>query len=418
LRKRKRKVVKIMSKKVALMCGHGKSTNGSWDPGTTYGGHNEAALMLPITKAAVKYLRSYGVTVISDADTNNNKNMIVDVAWANKEKCDIYVSVHCDYFRAPSGVMPLFVSSKGKKLATALNNAVKSGMGMKSRGVVRRTDLWELNGTDMVACILETGSIKADINILKNKPDAYGKCIAKGICDYLGIKAEAPAQATAPTQAPAKELYRVRKSWNEPKTQKGAFNNLEHAKQCADVNGINVYDSTGKLVYSGKKKSTPTKTKREKIADMANKLCYPDARKESKYPSGKPTAAYKSALASLPMSKHKWCKAARDGANCDVFVWVDVVKSGVDKNFPSGLWKQLNYMKKHYTRIKVADAKPGDIGFYRKNVSGAHGHIFIVYSNGQVKEASHNSYYPRTNKSLSSRLSSKGKKYVYVFRPK
>ena len=154
--------------KVALQCGHGKSTDGSWDCGTSYGGNNEAALMLPITKAAVKYLRSYGVTVISDSDTGNNKNMIVDVAWANKEKCDIYVSVHCDYYKAPSGVMPLYVSSSGKKLATALNNAVKQGVGMKSRGVVRRTDLWELNGTDMPACILETGSIKADISVLKN----------------------------------------------------------------------------------------------------------------------------------------------------------------------------------------------------------------------------------------------------------
>ena len=47
-----------MSKKVALMCGHGRSTDGSWDCGTSYGGNNEAALMLPITKAAVKYLRS------------------------------------------------------------------------------------------------------------------------------------------------------------------------------------------------------------------------------------------------------------------------------------------------------------------------------------------------------------------------
>jgi N-acetylmuramoyl-L-alanine amidase len=180
-------VRKKMSKKVALMCGHGKSKNGSWDPGTTYKGYSEAALMLPITKAAVKYLRKWGVKVISDADTNNNKNMIVDVAWANKQKCDIYVSVHCDYSKAPSGVMPLYVSKKGKKLASSLNSIIKSGMPMKSRGVVKRTDLWELNGTDMVACILETGSIKGDLPTLKKYPDKYGKLIAKGICSYLGI---------------------------------------------------------------------------------------------------------------------------------------------------------------------------------------------------------------------------------------
>lgn len=179
--------------KVALMCGHGRSTDGTWDSGTAYAGKTEAGLMLPITRAAVKYLRSYGVEVISDADTGNNKNMIADVKWANSDKDVVaYVSVHCDYYKAPSGVMPLYVSTvAGKKLATALNNAIVKGMGMKSRGVVRRTDLYELNYTDMPACILETGSVKADINYL-TQSDKYGKCIAQGICDYLGIKAEEP----------------------------------------------------------------------------------------------------------------------------------------------------------------------------------------------------------------------------------
>ena len=41
-----------MSKKVALMCGHGRSVDGSWDPGCAYGKYTEAGLMLPITKAA------------------------------------------------------------------------------------------------------------------------------------------------------------------------------------------------------------------------------------------------------------------------------------------------------------------------------------------------------------------------------
>lgn len=247
--------------KVALQCGHGRSVDGTWDSGCAYAGYTEAALMLPITKSAVKYLRSYGVTVISDADKNNNRNMISDVRWANAEKCDIYVSVHCDYHKAPSGVMPLYVSSGGKKLATALNKAVQNGMGIRSRGVVRRTDLWELNGTNMVACILETGSIKADIKTLK-KVDAYGKCIAKGICDYLGV-ATKESKTEPKKTTPPKELYRVRKSWNEPATQVGAFENLESAKQCADVNHLNVYASNGKLVY----KSVKAKTIGEKVLD-------------------------------------------------------------------------------------------------------------------------------------------------------
>lgn len=177
-----------MSNKVALMCGHGKSVDGSWDPGTTYKGNSEAALMLPITKAAVKYLRSWGVEVISDADTGNNKNMIVDVKWANKQKCVLYVSVHCDWYKAGSGTLPLYVSSKGKKLAKAMNKHVTKDIGIRTRGICKRKDLWELNGTDMPACIFECGSIKADLGTFKKKSDAYGKALAKGIAEYLGVK--------------------------------------------------------------------------------------------------------------------------------------------------------------------------------------------------------------------------------------
>lgn len=44
-------------------------------------------------------------------------------------------------------------------------------------------------------------------------------------------------------------IYRVRKSWNDPKSQKGAFSSLENAKKCADKYSYNVYGDSGKLVY-------------------------------------------------------------------------------------------------------------------------------------------------------------------------
>lgn len=172
--------------KIMVNCGHGRLNAGGWDSGCVYGKYTEAGLMLPITKSAVKHLREQGITVLSDADMNNNKNMVADVDWANKEKVSIYVSIHCDYSGAPSGVMPLYVSSAGKKLATCLNTAIVKGMGMKSRGAQRRTDLYELNATDMPACILETGGIKADLSTLE-KAEKYGECVARGICSYLGV---------------------------------------------------------------------------------------------------------------------------------------------------------------------------------------------------------------------------------------
>lgn len=236
-----------MSKTIAVHCGHGVSLDGSWDSGCVYNGYSEAKLMLAITKAAVKYLRASGVKVQSDADHGNNKNMIADVRQANNSGVAMYLSIHCDYSGAPRGVMPLYVSGSGKKLAKCLEKSIKEDMKMKSRGVQKRTDLWELNGTDMTACILETGSIKGDLSTLRDHPDKYGKAIAKGICSYLGV--------TFPVskKKPKAETYRVRKTWKDTKSQKGAFKDLANAKKCADKNGYSVFNSKGKAVYRGKK---------------------------------------------------------------------------------------------------------------------------------------------------------------------
>ena len=44
-------------------------------------------------------------------------------------------------------------------------------------------------------------------------------------------------------------LYRVRKSCNDIKSQKGAFKNLGNAKRCADRFGLKAFDANGKIVY-------------------------------------------------------------------------------------------------------------------------------------------------------------------------
>lgn len=56
-------------------------------------------------------------------------------------------------------------------------------------------------------------------------------------------------------------IYRVRKNWAEASTQKGAFNRLDYAKECADQHaGYSVFDDDGKLVYPVKSISYGTYT--------------------------------------------------------------------------------------------------------------------------------------------------------------
>lgn len=50
-----------------------------------------------------------------------------------------------------------------------------------------------------------------------------------------------------------KTLYRVRKTWKDVKSQKGAFYDLSNAKKCAEQNkGYSVFDESGKAVYTSK----------------------------------------------------------------------------------------------------------------------------------------------------------------------
>ena len=65
------------------------------------------------------------------------------------------------------------------------------------------------------------------------------------------------------------KLYRVRKSWADSASQKGAFSVLANAKSCADSNpGYTVYDSAGNAVYTSATMSTVPYLVKVSIADL------------------------------------------------------------------------------------------------------------------------------------------------------
>lgn len=82
------------------------------------------------------------------------------------------------------------------------------------------------------------------------------------------VTTETPKDDKPETDA---KMYRVRKTWADSKTQKGAYKVLENAKACADKNpGYSVFDENGAVIYSGKTedtKKTPFRIK-VSIADL------------------------------------------------------------------------------------------------------------------------------------------------------
>lgn len=72
------------------------------------------------------------------------------------------------------------------------------------------------------------------------------------------LNAETTPKQTQSTQNTQKStvnaLYRVRKAWGQPNTQKGAFKSLENAKQCCRQNaGYSVFDEKGNVVFTNGK---------------------------------------------------------------------------------------------------------------------------------------------------------------------
>lgn len=60
------------------------------------------------------------------------------------------------------------------------------------------------------------------------------------------------------TSSAGEVWYRVRKTWADSKSQKGAFHSLANAKKCADENaGYSVFDESGKVLYTSKAAFTP-----------------------------------------------------------------------------------------------------------------------------------------------------------------
>ena len=75
----------------------------------------------------------------------------------------------------------------------------------------------------------------------------YGEKILTILKGILGTAGGASASAPAGTES----WYRVRKTWADAPSQKGAFKSLENARKCADENpGCSVFDEAGKAVYT------------------------------------------------------------------------------------------------------------------------------------------------------------------------
>lgn len=169
-----------------------------------------------------------------------------------------------NYNLGSDGVIVLGVDERNRAWTTSSswcdNRAVTIEVGNSTRGPQWLVSDYVLNRLiDLVTDICKRNGIKnctytGGKDGVLQKHEWYSNTNCPG--PYLGSKfsyiANEVNKRLRGNQSVSKSsngLYRVRKTWSNVRSQKGAFRNLDNAKRCADRFGLKVFDSNGKIVY-------------------------------------------------------------------------------------------------------------------------------------------------------------------------
>lgn len=236
----------------------------------------------------------------------------------------------------------------------------------------------------------------------KSQVGAYkGLDNAKKVADEKGLNVY-DSKGTLVYQSKKKEvvstLYRVRKTWTDTKSQVGAYKELANAKAACDKHpGYSVYDESGKAVYTSKGPA-PAKNK---LVVKADEYCWPYGTSSSKYSykKGSAKASYKTAL-----KKYMGKSAKVSQSDCGYFVSTCVRAAGLGSKFlalpgkPSDKYPAVPSTMQIVHSGKAIPSgflKAGDIIRYRKS-SGQH--TMIYYGDGKIAEAQRSNNFPAIKK--------------------
>ncbi len=175
----------------------------------TASGYTEAAYNLDVSLRLVAHLHDDGAsTVMLTRKTNDGWGPCITkrAAIANQARADVAISIHADsrpaggrgfYVIYPSSTKGLTddIAAASRALALDVRDAFRSGTTMPyatsvgSKGLDRRSDLGDLNLSDVPKVVVETGNMRntADAALLEESAfrDREAQAIARGIATFL-----------------------------------------------------------------------------------------------------------------------------------------------------------------------------------------------------------------------------------------
>ncbi len=204
------------------------------------GNTNEKVQCHKIAKACAAYLKKAGFIVMC----TYNLDMYERVKESNAFGADMHVAIHTNAtgkHNVTGGTQILLYSldDERKKAGQAvLNRLAPITPGKSAERIIEKPDFYECRAAKglTVYCECEFHDTKTGSDFIIKNTTKIGEAIAKGICDYYGVKLPVTEEKIN-TSAEAKTLYAI---------QTGAFSSKENAQ--SHLNELKKAGFTGFIV--------------------------------------------------------------------------------------------------------------------------------------------------------------------------
>lgn len=203
------------------------------------------------------------------------QNLVNIVKKCNANKVDLDISIHLNAFNGQAHGVEVFVyDNSTDEVANRICENI-SKLGYANRGIKNGKDLYVLNQTVSKAILIEAFFCDNKEDTMRYDVNKIAVAIVEGILNKK-IAYDVNSLNSSDVTIKLDELYRVRKTWDDVKSQLGAYKNLDNAKNNCPY-GYKVFDNTGKVIYKPNNTISPLKgMDKETFIDYIGKIAKTD----------------------------------------------------------------------------------------------------------------------------------------------
>lgn len=207
-----------------------------------------------VTSLVISKLHSLGHTVYDCTDedgTTERANLVNIVNKCNAHRVDVDISIHFNAFNGSAHGTEVLLYDANNSISGIAKNVLNQicALGFTSRGVKGTHNLYVLNHTNAKAMLIECCFCDNAGDASKYSAEKMATAIVAGLTGKTVSGGSAPAaSAPKPAASNGEQMYRIRTSWGDVKSQIGAYKDLNNAI-AAWKSGYYVYDKDGNVVH-------------------------------------------------------------------------------------------------------------------------------------------------------------------------